>query len=64
MVEDDIISALVILLVFIVSVAVVGVLCNPMFWQGYRNSKFLDELKRSSRKKKGEKKFNKDWLKP
>lgn len=50
MLLTDLIDALVILLIFAVSLLVIGVLCNPWFWQGYRNSKFIDGLKD---KKKG-----------
>ena len=40
-------------LFFIVPVVLViifcGVVVNEPFWQGYRNSKFLDELKKSEK---------------
>ena len=29
--------------------AIFGVILNPFFWQGFRNSKFWDEQKRTSK---------------
>lgn len=36
-------------LVIIIAAAIFGVVLNPYFWQGFRNTKFWDEQKRSRR---------------
>lgn len=36
-------------LVIIITAAIFGVVLNPYFWQGFRNTKFWDEQKRSRR---------------
>lgn len=39
-------------LAIIIAATVFGVVLNPYFWQGFRNTKFWDEQKRSSQLRK------------
>ncbi|WP_296328255.1 hypothetical protein [uncultured Treponema sp.] len=39
-------EAVALIVMLVLTVIIVGVLLNQAFWQGYRNSKFLDELKK------------------
>ena len=48
--QSDLYEIFVIFLVFVVTMLVIGIVCNPFFWQGLRNSKFFDELKRGKSK--------------
>lgn len=36
-------------LVIIIAAAIFGVVLNPYFWQGFRNTKFWDEQRRSKK---------------
>ena len=42
-------EALLGILAIIGAAAIFGVILNPFFWQGFRNSKFWDEQKRASK---------------
>lgn len=35
------------ILAIIIAAAVFGIILNPFFWQGFRNSKFWDEQRRT-----------------
>lgn len=37
------------ILAIIVAATIFGVILNPFFWQGFRNSKFWDEQKRANK---------------
>ena len=39
-------EAVALIVMLVLTVIIVGVLLNQTFWQGFRNSKFLDELKK------------------
>ena len=39
-------EAVALIVMLVLTVIIVGVLLNHAFWQGYRNSKFLDALKK------------------
>lgn len=40
-------------LAIIITATVFGIILNPFFWQGFRNTKFWDEQKRSRKNVEG-----------